>query len=96
MATVAVFNANEDVVELLRLVVQQAGHRMVTARVPDIKRGEVDVAAFVQQHDVGPRDAIEILGKPFDLNQVVEAVTRAVARQQAGSGGAPSGSRRSR
>ena len=136
MATVAVFNANEDVVELLRLVVQQAGHRVVTAHVPDIKRGEVDVAAFVQQHDpsvivydipvpyeqnwtflklvreapamrgrvfvlttthkanlerlVGPTDAIEILGKPFDLNQVVEAVNRAVARQQAGSGGAPS------
>lgn len=137
MATVAVFNANEDVVELLRLVVQQAGHSVVTAHVPDIKRGELDLAAFVEQHDpavivydipvpyeqnwnflklvreapvmqqrtfvlttthkgnlerlVGPTDAIEILGKPFDLQQVVEAVNRAVERQRVGPGGGPAG-----
>jgi CheY-like chemotaxis protein len=135
MAVVAVLNANDDVVELLRLVIQQAGHLVVTAHVPDIKRGHLDLAEFVRRHDpavivydvpvpyeqnwnflklvrdtpamrgrefvlttthkanlerlVGPTEALEILGKPFDLNQVVEAVNRAVNRQQSGTGGTP-------
>ena len=135
MANVAVFNSNQDVVELLRLVLQQAGHRVVTAHIPNIKRGDMDLAEFVQLHDpsvivydvpvpyeqnwtflklvreapamqgralvlttthkanlerlVGPTEAIEILGKPFDLNQVVEAVGRAAERQRGRPGGPP-------
>lgn len=135
MATVAVVNANDDVVELLRVVLQRAGHQVVTAHVPDIKRGVIDLAAFVRQHDpsvivydipvpyeenwnffklvreapamrdrafvlttthkanlerlVGATTAIEIVGKPFDLDQVVEAVNRSLEphrRQDRGPG----------
>jgi DNA-binding NtrC family response regulator len=135
MADVAVLNSSDDVVELLRVVLQQAGHRVVTAHLPDIKRGDIDLAQFVRQHDplvivydipvpyeqnwtffklvreapamqgrafvlttthkvnlerlVGPTDAIEIVGKPFDLNRVVEAVNRAAARTRGRDGEPP-------
>ena len=119
--------------EAARIVLQQAGHRVVTAHVPDIKRGELDLVEFVRTHDpavivydvpipyeqnwtflklvrgsagmrdrefvlttthkanlerlVGPTEAIEIVGKPFDLELVAAAVERALARRSARDAG---------
>ena len=121
---VAVLNTNDDVVELLRLALEQAGFVVVSAQVDKIRRGEQRLADFVGEHDpcvivydlVPPYDrswrflehvrespilsgrrfvitstnvarAIdiigdaghvhEIVGKPFDISQIVKAVQRA-------------------
>ena len=119
--TVAVFNANEDVVEMLRIVLENAGFVVVSAHVDDIRRGMTNLADFIEEHDPrvivfdlvppydrswrfvehlksaprmkgrafvltstnakraedlsrGATDIHEILGKPYDLDEVVRAV----------------------
>jgi CheY-like chemotaxis protein len=121
---VAIFNTSDDVLELLRDVIEQAGFAVVVGHVDDIKRGQLDLLSFVEQHDpavivydiappydrnwvflehlrgrppllgrrfvimttnvarvreaVGPAEHIhEIVGKPFDLDQIVTAVQKA-------------------
>jgi CheY-like chemotaxis protein len=124
-AVVAVFNTNDDVVELLRLWLEQAGFVVVSAHVDAIKRGEVDLAQFVTQHrpsvivyDIPPpydrqwaflahlrqhvlqdrtfvltttnerrlreivhtdEDVHEIIGKPYDLDVILNAVRNATS-----------------
>jgi CheY-like chemotaxis protein len=124
MATVAIVNSSDDTVEMLRYTFEQAGFATVAAHVPDIKRGRLDLIAFVEQHDpavlvydvtipyaenwnflrlvrdaealrgrpivvtttnkraleeiAGPTDAIEIVGKPYEPQQIVEAVRKAL------------------
>jgi CheY-like chemotaxis protein len=121
---VAVLNTNDDVVELLRLWLENAGFVVVSAHVDAIKRGEVDLEQFVTQHkpkvavyDVPPpyerqwaflthlrqnlltdtafvitstnaarlrelvgtsEPVLEIVGKPYDLDQILAAVKRAI------------------
>ena len=49
--TVAVLNSNEDIIEMLRVVLEQAGFNTAAGHVPTIKRGQQDFLAFVEQHD---------------------------------------------
>ena len=123
--TVAVINGMQDTIDMLRLVLEDAGFRVVDAQARDIRLGVVDLAAFVERHGVrvvlfdvaipydenwqalegwrsapalaripfvitttnqraldsivGTSDAIEIIGKPYDLKVLVEAVRRAAA-----------------
>jgi CheY-like chemotaxis protein len=126
MALVAVFNTNDDVVELLRILLEDAGHIVVSAHVDAIKRGHVDLEQFVGQHrpevvlyDIAPpyerqwaflnhmrrlpmlqdirfvltstnparvrelakADAkiYEIIGKPYDLQDILTAVKQSLA-----------------
>jgi DNA-binding NarL/FixJ family response regulator len=50
-ATVAVFNANDDVVELLRVALERAGFVVVTGHVDDARRGALLLSAFVEEHN---------------------------------------------
>jgi DNA-binding NarL/FixJ family response regulator len=123
-ATVAIFNTNDDLVELLRAAIEQSGFVAVSGHIDDARRGTLLLSAFVQEHDpkvivydIAPpyephwsffnhvreqpymagrqfvltstnvtraREAAgmdepiyEIVGKPYDLDQVVRAVREA-------------------
>jgi CheY-like chemotaxis protein len=48
--TVAVINGLQDTIDLLRLVLQDAGFRIVDAQARDVRTGALDLAAFVTEH----------------------------------------------
>jgi CheY-like chemotaxis protein len=121
---VAIFNSSDDIIDMLRMLIEQAGFAAVAGHVDDIRSGSLDLKNFVEQHDplvivydVAPpydrawqflqhlrarpplagrqfvittthaghvRELIgrdekvyEIVGKPFDLDQIVQAVKEA-------------------
>ena len=121
---VAVFNSSEEVINLLKLVLEEEGFSVVSGHVPELKSGQQDIAAFFAEHDpqvivydvslpyqanwqffqwvqrlgqeqgrrfvvtttnkraldeiVGRTPAFELVGKPFDIDQIVAAVGRAM------------------
>ena len=64
--TIAVLNSNQDVVEMLRTVMEQAGFNTVTTHVPDIKRGEEDFLSFLRKHD--PAVIVYDIAPPYREN----------------------------
>jgi DNA-binding response OmpR family regulator len=128
VALVAIFNTNEDIVEALQLFLQHEGFLTVSAHVPDISRGRIDLVEFVERHQpdvivydvsppyeeswnllrllrdtealrrrvfvltttnkrvledlVGPTEAYEIVGKPFDMAEVARAVRAALVKRR--------------
>jgi CheY-like chemotaxis protein len=61
---VAIFNTSDDVVELLRIMIEQAGFVAVTGHIDDIKRGKLDLATFVEQHD--PKVILYDVAPPYE------------------------------
>ena len=132
---VAVLNTSDDVVELLRIVFEQAGLVVVSAHVDEIRRGDASLGDFVAEHDpqllvydVSPPydrswrflehvrqmpimhgrkwvitttnvarvreiagaepDVHEIVGKPYDINEILDSVLRALGLKDDLPGGA--------
>jgi DNA-binding response OmpR family regulator len=123
---VAIANTHEDIIELLRMVMERAGFVTAGFHLVDIKEGRVDFNDFLAQHDpaaiifdipppyddywtvvstlrllpsmqgrgvvitstdkahlerrVGSTGAVEIVGKPNDTQDVLEAVKRELRR----------------
>jgi CheY-like chemotaxis protein len=121
---VAVFNSSDDMVELLRMMLESHGFVVVSGHIADLRRGKLDLQAFVRQNRpavvvydlVPPYDSqwafldhlrqvsplrdipfvltstnarmarelagrteqvIEILGRPFEVDELLAAVRRA-------------------
>jgi hypothetical protein len=61
---VAILNSNDDVVEMLRNLVEQAGFVSVHGHIDDVRRGRLDLINFVRQHD--PAVVVYDLVPPYD------------------------------
>jgi CheY-like chemotaxis protein len=131
-STVAVFNASEDTVEMLKILLTERGLRAVSGMTDTVKSGVLDFIGFMEFHrpdaiiwDIAPpydrnwnffkllrtaevlrdchivltttnkqhldslvgRDsgAIEIVGKPYDMQSIADAVARGLeARRSTG------------
>ena len=126
---IAVFNSSDDMVELLRVLFERHGFVVVSSHIVAIRKGELDLAAFVAQHqpdvvvyDVIPpydrqwrflehlrqtsplkalpfvlnssnasatrelagtdEQVIEVLGRPFEFDALVDAVKRATGERK--------------
>jgi len=124
---VAVFNSNDDVVEMLRIALEMEGLVTISGHVDELRRGRVTLFDIVREHDPrviiydlvppydhswrfldhlrnnsdmrgrefvitstnpkralelasGSEEVLEIIGKPYDIRQIVEAVKKAASR----------------
>ena len=61
---VAILNSNDDLVELLRSLLEQAGFVTVTGHIDEVRRGQLDLVNFVKQHQ--PQVIVYDLVPPYD------------------------------
>ncbi len=64
--TVAVFNANDDVVEMLRLALERSGFLVVSGHVDDARRGALLLSTFVAEHD--PAVIVYDIAPPYEVH----------------------------
>jgi DNA-binding NtrC family response regulator len=64
--TVAVINSTPDIVDMLRLALEQAGLVVVSSLTFQLREGHVDLERFVQQHQ--PRVIVYDISPPYDAN----------------------------
>ena len=125
-AVVGIANTNDDIIELLRMVMEREGFATAVIHLVDIKNGRANFNEFLDKHDpaaivfdipppyddnwtfvstlrtlpamegrgvvittthkahleklVGPTGAVEIIGKPNDTHEVLQAVRRELHR----------------
>ncbi len=65
-ATVAVLNTNDDIVEMLRVALEEVGLVVVSNHVDAVRRGQRSLHDFLAEHD--PRVVIYDLVPPYDRN----------------------------
>jgi CheY-like chemotaxis protein len=63
---VAIFNSMDDIIEALRLALERAGLRPVSAKLSEIQSGVLDLVAFVQEHR--PSIIVCDIPRPYEVN----------------------------
>jgi DNA-binding NarL/FixJ family response regulator len=64
LPVVAIFNSNDDVVEMLRFAIERAGMVVVSGHIDAVRRGEQRLSDFVDEHD--PSVILYDLVPPYD------------------------------
>lgn len=128
MPVVGIANTNDDIIELLRIALEQEGFATAMVHIPDVKHGRSNFNEFLGRHDpdvivfdipppyddnwtfvttlcqlpamhgrgvvittthklhlerlVGATGAVEIVGKPNDTSEVIEAVKRELEKKR--------------
>jgi DNA-binding NtrC family response regulator len=77
---VAIFNTSPDTVELLRIVLENAGFVVVSAYTYDLREGKVDVEALARQYQ--PSVIIYDIAPPYDKNWRLFLTTAAMPALQ--------------
>jgi hypothetical protein len=63
---VAVINSTTDIVDMLRVAVEQAGFVVVSALTPEIRDGHVDLEQFMRLHE--PKVIVYDIAPPYEPN----------------------------
>jgi DNA-binding NtrC family response regulator len=63
---VALINSSPDVVDMVRITMEHAGIVLVSAMTHEIRDGELDIEAFVRQHN--PKVILYDIAPPYDAN----------------------------
>ena len=63
---VAVLNSADDVIEMLRVALEDSGFAVVSAKLSEIQSGVMDLVAFVRAH--GPAAIVYDLPRPYEAN----------------------------
>ena len=71
---VAIANTNDDIIELLRMVLERDGFATAVVHLVDIKNGRADFTEFLEQHD--PAGIIFDIPPPYDDNWTFVATLR--------------------
>jgi DNA-binding NarL/FixJ family response regulator len=72
---IAVFNAADDVVQMLRQALEAEGYRTVAGRLADIQSGELDFVAFLAESN--PDVVVIDVPRPYERNLNVVRLLRA-------------------
>src|SRR5688572_7076588 len=63
-SVVAILKSNDDLVEMMKTLIEKAGFTTVSGHVDEVRRGKLDLVNFVEQHD--PRVIVYDLVPPYD------------------------------
>ena len=66
LPSIAVFNSSADTLEVLKLALEEAGLAVVTGHVSDLKKGQVDLLDFVEDHK--PDVIVYDVALPYEEN----------------------------
>jgi DNA-binding response OmpR family regulator len=61
---VAIFNTNDDLVELLRVTFEHAGFVAVSGHIDDLRRGKLNLSDFLREHD--PKVIVYDIAPPYE------------------------------
>ena len=63
---VAVINSTTDIVDMLRIAIEQAGFVVVSALTPEIRDGHIDIEQLVRRHE--PKVIVYDVAPPYEPN----------------------------
>ena len=66
LPSIAIFNSSEDTIEILKLALEEQGFAVAAGHVSELKKGQVDVLEFVQEHQ--PDVIIFDVAIPYEEN----------------------------